>query len=158
MNESQFLNHYSIILTILTFAITVLSGYVGYLSVNLKKRIKSEILDDIDQAINKTEDNLQLRVWIIDKIINSAISTINENIKEPSDSRNQLYALSHLIRLTSKDEEDQIKSLNAFEQLGKSVYYLIPYIERIRNNSSWSVNVEQHYKKFLETIENRAIT
>jgi hypothetical protein len=64
----------------------------------------------------------------------------------------QLYSVRLTLRLLSQSGDERLKTIRALLGQGKSVAFLVPYIERLRRESSWSTQEETEYQLFLDRL------
>lgn len=148
MNQDQIIGIISVILAILTGAITVLSAYVGYVTYTLRGRIAKELTSEIEIKLGALEKKVGSHLLVIDLAVEIVAKAVNSSIGT-DDDRERIYALEHVLRLSSDDSTEVKRSLEALEQLGKHAFYLLPYIERIKANASWSAENTSQYNALL---------
>jgi len=115
MNTSQlFIDSISIILAIITLALTIVTGYIGYLSITFKNQLNTAI----DSKFQKIEKEIGESINVKLKLVDTAVSLIGETIskgKGVSKQNDSLYLLTHIIRLTSGNDREIKLALRAIE-------------------------------------------
>ena len=136
------------ILAILLTIISLLLGYLIYISITLPNNIDKMIntrLSDIKLMFDKTlSTRLELIELLFDEIYDSN-----------KDESNRIYAMRQAFRLSSKLSNDRLIALRALLGFGKDASFLIPYIEHIRQENNWSKEEEYEYKVFLNRLRKK---
>jgi len=152
MNTSQlFIDSISIILAIITLALTIVTGYIGYLSITFKNQLNTAI----DSKFQKIEKEIGESINVKLKLVDTAVSLIGETIskgKGVSKQNDSLYLLTHIIRLTSGNDREIKLALRAIEGFGSKVIPLLPHIERIKNLYKWSQESHQIYDEIFTKL------
>ena len=148
LQTADILKLISIIVAILAVGLSVIGLYLGYVSFTLNKRIRECVDRELSATLHPIQQRLHIRLELIDAVMQTMLTMDSEEARGHV-YHTRVYALQHVLRLTTGDEADMCKALAALKGLGTEAAYLVPYVERIRAVAGWPPCVETQYRQFL---------
>ncbi len=155
MNTETVIATLSVIMAFLGACLVVVTGYLGYLTCTLEKRIREFVTQEVNQRSSGLHANVEARLGLVDVAVEALCSM--KTSPDADEITEELYFLRHISRLTSRDAGEINMALGALEAGGPSLQYLLPYVERIRSVGNWPHECEITFDRILRKMRNAAI-
>jgi len=150
MTLEQTLGIIGLLVTILAIGVTVLGGYVGYLTHTLQGRLEERVDRRLEEDRSLFGKQIAARLALIDASFDLlAGGEVDEG------RRSQLYLMRHVARLASGDPQEIRLALRALEGAGAELDPLLAYVERVRSVADWPSDCHEAFERLLRAARDR---